>query len=531
MNRKTLVLPAVVGLLAPLLAACGVPDGGGEDGGSIVVGTTDRFVAPREAPAPFDPAVADGSGARSVLRQTLQTLVRLPDDGGAPVPEAAEKCGFTDTGSESYRCTLRSGLTFADGGELTAEDVTYSIQRVLRIRTPHGPAALLDTLDTVEAVNDREVVFHLRASDATFPYKLATPTAGIVPRGSYPADAPREGFQVDGSGPYTMKPQVRDGRVTKIAFTPNPRYRGSLRIRNEGVELALYPDTTALGRAFDAGRVDLMTRTLSPQQAQRLRERTGGGSALTEMSGLTIGYLGFDTEDPAVRNTAVRRAMAQIVDRDRITGQVYGSTAEPLYSLIPSGVTGHTSAFFDVYGEPSADKAAAMFRKAKIPTPVRLTLHYPTDHDGPATAAEFRMLRQQLNDSGLFDVTVRGVPWATYRAARLRGDYAVYGMSRTPDFPDPDNFTAPFLGPDNVLGSPYRSEDAERRLIPQSRRESDRSAATTMFTRLQDIVARDVPVLPLWQAKQYVAARDGVTGAARSVDSGSALRLWEIGRE
>ncbi|MGW1225790.1 ABC transporter substrate-binding protein [Streptomyces sp. NPDC001515] len=531
MNRKTLVLPAVAGLLAPLLAACGASDGGGEQSGTVVVGTTDRFAAPKEAPAPFDPAVAEGSGARSVLRQTLQTLVRLPDDGGAPVPEAAEHCGFTDTGSESYRCRLRPGLTFADGGELTAEDVTYSIQRVLRIKTPHGPAALLDTLDTVEAVNDREVVFHLRASDATFPYKLATPTAGIVPRGSYPADAPREGFLVNGSGPYTMKPQVRDGRVTKIVFTPNPRYRGSLRIRNEGVELALFPDTTALGRAFDAGRIDLMTRTLSPQQAQRLRERTGEGIALTEMSGLAIGYLGFGTEDPTVRNKAVRRAMAQIVDRDRIAGQVYGSTAEPLYSLIPSGVTGHTSAFFDTYGEPSAKKAAAILEKAGVPTPVRLTLHYPTGQNGPATAAEFRALRQQLNDSGLFDVTVRGTPSATYRAARLRGDYAVYGMRRTPDFPDPDNFTAPFLGPDNVLGPPHSPAPAQQALLAQSRRESDRSAGATLFARLQDLVARDVPVLPIWQAKQYVAARDGVTGAARGIDSGSTLRLWELGRD
>ncbi|MBT2883848.1 hypothetical protein HET65_06320 [Streptomyces sp. McG5] len=52
MNRKTLVLPAVVGLLAPVLAACGGSDGADQGGDAIVVGTTDRFAASQEAPAP-----------------------------------------------------------------------------------------------------------------------------------------------------------------------------------------------------------------------------------------------------------------------------------------------------------------------------------------------------------------------------------------------------------------------------------------------------------------------------------------------
>lgn len=52
MNRKTLVLLTVIGLLAPVLAACGGSDSGSGDGGAIVVGTTDRFTASKDAPAP-----------------------------------------------------------------------------------------------------------------------------------------------------------------------------------------------------------------------------------------------------------------------------------------------------------------------------------------------------------------------------------------------------------------------------------------------------------------------------------------------
>lgn len=53
MNRKTLVLPAVIGLVAPVVAACGGTDGGSGSDNAIVVGTTDRFTATKDAPAPW----------------------------------------------------------------------------------------------------------------------------------------------------------------------------------------------------------------------------------------------------------------------------------------------------------------------------------------------------------------------------------------------------------------------------------------------------------------------------------------------
>lgn len=55
MNRKTMVLTAAAGLLAPALSACGSASGGGAGTGAIVVGTTDRFEAADYAPAPSTP--------------------------------------------------------------------------------------------------------------------------------------------------------------------------------------------------------------------------------------------------------------------------------------------------------------------------------------------------------------------------------------------------------------------------------------------------------------------------------------------
>ena len=117
MNRKTLVLPALVGLLAPVLVACGGTDGGSGGGDAIVVGTTDQFIATEDAPAPLDPAYAYDIGSWNVLRNTFQTLLRVPRGGGEPVPDAAESCGFTDNAEREYSCTLRDGLKFSNGND------------------------------------------------------------------------------------------------------------------------------------------------------------------------------------------------------------------------------------------------------------------------------------------------------------------------------------------------------------------------------------------------------------------------------
>ncbi|MGW0776088.1 ABC transporter substrate-binding protein [Streptomyces sp. NPDC002835] len=529
MNRKTLVLPTVVGLLAPVLVACGSTDGGSGGGDAIVVGTTDQFVAGEDAPAPLDPAYAYDTGAWNVLRQTLQTLMHSPRGGGEPVPDAAESCLFTDTVSESYRCKLRSGLQFADGTPVTAEDVKFSIERVLAIDSDNGTAALLSNIDTIETKGDNEIIFHLATPDSTFPYKLSTPAAGIVSKEEYDAKKLREGFQVDGSGPYTMNTETDGDRISRVVFTKNPNYKGDLRLKNDKVVLRSFEDADSMGKALESGDIDLMTRTMSPEQIKGMLDEPKDGIELTEMPGLEIRYLAFDTNDPAVKDKAVRQAMASLVDRGQIAGEVYGATAEPLYSLIPKSISAHTNSFFNKYGEPSREKAAALLDEAGIDTPVELTLHYTTDKYGEGTAKEFEALRDQLNASKLFDVKIRGTEWSKFRPAQKRGDYAVYGLGWFPDFPDPDNYTAPFLGEGNFLNSPYVSEKA-RELIPQSRREADRTAAAPAFKQIQDIVANDVPVLPLWQGKQYVAARDGVIGVESVLNTSSDLQLWELSK-
>jgi peptide/nickel transport system substrate-binding protein len=530
MNRKTLVLPAVVGLLAPVLAACGGSDGGSGGGDAIVVGTTDRFTVSKDVPAPLDPAYAYDVGSWNVLRQTQQTLMIQPRGDGEPVPEAAEECGFTDTGNERYSCTLRDGLKFAGGDPITAADVKFSIERAISLKADSGVSSLLSTVDTVETQGDREVIFHLKTADATFPYKLSTPVAGIVDPDDYEKGKLRDGFEISGSGPYTFEAETKGDELTKAVFTKNPDYKGSLTVNNDKVEMVSYADAETMGADIEKGDIDVMTRAMTPEQIDKLSKSTDGDVDLVEVSGLEIRYLAFNTDAASVKDKAVRQAMAQLIDRSELVSKVYGSQAEPLYSMVPATITGHSNSFFNKYGDPSVDKAKDLLEQANITTPVKLTLNYTTDHYGAAAKPEFEQLQKQLNDSGLFDVDIKGTPWEEYRPAQQEHAYDVFGMGWFPDFPDADSFIAPFLDKGNTLFLPYSNSRIINTLIPESRREADRLSAAESLTEIQDIVADDVPLLPLWQGKQYVATRDDITGTAYVLNSASSLQLWELGR-
>lgn len=174
----------------------------------------------------------------------------------------------------------------------------------------------------------------------------------------------RDGFSVDGSGPYSVKIEASDDTVTKAVFTKNSRYKGQLNVKNSQVELRSFTDADTMGAALEKGDIDLMTRSMTPDQINKLDNASGGNVNLNEMPGLEIRYLAFNTNATSVKSAAVRQAMAQVINRGELISKVYGSQAEPLYSLVPATITGHSNAFFNKYGDPSVSRAQGLLTKA-----------------------------------------------------------------------------------------------------------------------------------------------------------------------
>ncbi|WP_055491443.1 ABC transporter substrate-binding protein [Streptomyces sp. TP-A0356] len=505
-----------------LVTGCGVLSSDSSGSKSpIVVGTT-------SSPSTLDPA-ASWDSSWELFRNVYQTLLNYPDGASQPGPDAAEKCAFTDTTNLTYRCVLRSGLTFSNGDKLDARSVKYSIDRIKRISVSGGPAGLLGSLDRIEVKGDLEVVFHLKEPDATFPFVLATPAMSIVDPADYSATQVRKDGRITGSGPYTLQ-SYQDGKEARLVG--NSRYQGYAKRKNDEVTIRYFQDSSSMVDALKSRKIDLTYRGLAASDIVSLqRHQSNSGIQLLENSGIEISYLVFNPKDPWAGKTAVRKALAQVVDRAAIAHNVYKDTVQPLYSMVPAGLTGHTTGFFDQFGDPSTAKARKILSDAGITQRVPLTLWYTTDRYGSETAPEFQEIKRQLEDSGLFQVTLKSRPWTTYVEGYQKGEYPVFGRGWFPDFPDPDNYIAPFVGQQNALGTPYPAPKITGELLPGSRRQSDRANVVKQFEAAQQILVDDARLLPLWQGKQYVAANEDISGGERALDPSTIMMMWELSRK
>ncbi|MFF7054414.1 ABC transporter substrate-binding protein [Streptomyces griseorubiginosus] len=517
------VLPIVAGLASGLLTGCGTDSGdSGSGGSSVVMGMSDDVLA-------TDPASGYDPGSWLLFNNVFQSLLSFPKGGTEPEPDAAQKCEFTDTRTQVFTCTLKDGLKFSNGDALTSKDVKFSFDRTLKINDDAGPAIMFPMLDKVETPDAKTVVFKLNTPDATFPSKIASGAGSIVDHTQYEADGLRKDGKAVGSGPYKLDSFDDDQAV----FSVNENYKGTAETHNSGVTLKFFHgDQAALKTALTDKKVDLAYRGLTAGDITDIENASpDSGVEVVEGTSAEVQHLVFNMKDPVAGKVGVRKAIAYLLDREALIHDVYQGTATPLYSIIPAGIAGHNTAFFDTYGaEPSRAKAATALADDNVTGKVKLTLWSTPSRYGPATDQELRTIAKQLNASGLFAADVKSVPFGQYEKDIAAGKYGVYVKGWVPDYPDADNFTAPFFGKGNVLDNNYSNSKITGTLIPETAAQPDRSATDDHFGTLQDIVADDVPVLPVWQAKQYAVVRDDVYGLEYCLDASTVFRFWELSK-
>ncbi|MGW0709324.1 ABC transporter substrate-binding protein [Streptomyces sp. NPDC002643] len=481
---------------------------------TITVGTAERVTS-------LDPAGAYDTGSWALFSNVFQSLLTFEPGGTTPVPDAARSCEFVGNALTVYRCTLREGLTFPSGREVTGADVKYSFDRIKRINADIGPAPLLATLQSVEA-SGPDVSFRLTGPDATFPYKLATGAGSIVDRAEYPADRLRTDGGADGTGPYTLD-SYTEGRQARLL--PNENYVGAAERTGSPVLMRYYQDSAALERAWRARQVDVATRTLPPAVLAGLSAADPDQRVVESDSTETRDLVLNVRASSPLGDRLVRQALATLINRKQLIAAVHHGTTEPLYSLIPAGITGHTTSFFDAYPEPDPQRARQLLDAAGVTMPVRFTYGYAEGRE--SAAAEAAEIARQLEATGLFAVTTRAYEWTDFQRRYAAGELDAYAVGRLADYPDPETFSAPFVGTGGSMRNGYSGEEADR-LLQDSRRYEDRGGAVADFEELEEIVAQDVPVIPLWQRKEFVLSTEGVGGAEYVTDGTGVFRLWGL---
>jgi len=536
-RRRVLIAAAGFSAAALTLAGCSA-GGGGDDGGSadsLTIGTTEQITS-------LDPAGSYDNGSFAVMNQVYPFLMNTPYGSPDVEPDIAESAEFT---SESqYTVTLKEGLTFANGNELTSSDVKFTFDRQLAIADPNGPSSLLYNLESVDTPDDLTAVFNLKSpNDQIFPKILSSPVGPIVDEDVFSADAVTSDDEiVDGNafaGQYTI---TNYNFNELVSYQANPDYQGLLgEAKTDKVNVRYYTDASNLKLDVQEGNIDVAHRTLSATDIDDLS--TNDNVKVVDGPGGEIRYLVFNFNtmpfgattpeaDPA-KALAVRQAIADLIDRDAISEDVYKGTFTPLYSYVPEGLTGANESLKGLYGDgngaPDADKAAQRLEAAGVETPLDISIQYVSERYGPSSSDEYAIIKENLEESGLFTVNLQSTEWVQYSKDRVADLYPAYQLGWFPDYSDADNYLTPFFLTENFLANHYDNPEVNDLVLEQAVT-ADEAARTALIEEIQDKVAADLSTIPYMQGAQVAVVGTDVQGAEDTLDASFKFRYAALSK-
>jgi peptide/nickel transport system substrate-binding protein len=485
--------PAFVAACAMLAAACVEPR---RADGPIVVATTNSA-------AVLDPRIGTDEVSQKAHQLLFNTLVRIDDDLRI-VPEVAESLEQTDP--VTYVARLRRGILFHNERELTAEDVVYTFRSFLD-PSFGGRSGAYRLLAAVNPLDRYTVEFRLKEPFAPFPINLVM---GIVQAGSGAANV----RQPVGTGPYKLAEFVPDDRLTLAPF--EKYWQGAP--RNQGLVLKVVPDDTMRGLELRKGTVDLVVNDLAPDIVWQLREE--GRLKVITSAGSDYAYLGMNLKHAILSSSLVRRAIALAIDRNAIVRYLRRGLATPAVGIVPPMSWAFERDVFELRHDPA--EAARLLDAAGYPDPdgagpqPRFTVTLRT-----STTEVYRLqaaaIQHDLGRVGV-GVEVRSTETLTLFTEIGRGNFQLYTAVFV-GVTDPDMLRRVFhsaqqppVGLNRVF---YRNPEVDR-LIEAAGTTGDDRQRRAFYGRAQQLIAEDVPYVPLWYRVNVAVSQPEIHGVRLS---------------
>jgi peptide/nickel transport system substrate-binding protein len=515
-RKRTLAVLAGSAIAALALAGCSGA-GGTTAAKTLTIGTTDKVTS-------LDPAGSYDNGSFAVMTQVYPFLLNSKPGTSDVQPDIAVSAKYTTP--TDYTVVLKKGLTFANGHKLTSSDVKFSFDRMVKIADQNGPSSLLGNLASVEATDPTTVVFHLKSgNDQVFPQILSSPAAPIVDEQVFSPDKVTSDSDIVKGHAFAGQYDISSYKFNQLVqFKAFAGYQGVLGAPKTGtIDLKYYTDQSNMKLDVQKGGIDVAARSLSATDIESLQKDKS--VKVTTGPGGEIRYIVFNfntqpfgaktTQASPAKALAVRRAVADLIDRAAIAKQVYKNTYLPLYSYVPAGLTGANTALKGLYGDgnggPDLAKAKKTLTDAGVTAPVVLNLQYNTDHYGASSTDEYALVKSQLEASKLFTVNLQSTEYVQYSKDRTTDVYPEYQLGWFPDYSDADNYLTPFFLTKNFIGNHF-SDPAIDTLLTTQAVETDKAKRTAEIGDIQNQVAAQLPTIPLLQGAQVVVAGKGVSG-------------------
>jgi len=523
MNKKV-VLSLFIVITTTLLAACGgatpaatqaTTGSEPEKGGEITIVYKDDL-------ATLDPAIGYDWTNWPAIKLVFDGLLDY-DSGTAIQPRIAAALPEVSADGLTYTFKLRQGVKFSNGRELTADDIVYTMTRVLDPKTGspgagffvgiQGAQEFIDgsaaSVEGIKAVDPSTVQFTLTSPDVTFLNKMALNFAFIVPKEEVEKAGENFGHAPVGTGPFILK-EWTAGQHLVFDRNPNYFFEGRPFLDKVTIEVGVEPDVALL--RLEKGEIQLMGDPPPGADWTRISADPAWKDRIEVEATVNTTYIAINTGMPPFDNVKVRQALNYAIDKQRIV-QLLNGRATVANQVLPPLMPGYDSSYTGYEYNP--DKAKSLLAEAGFPNGFETSIECIAVDPQPKLCESFQ---QDLDKVGIkLTINTLAAPNVIDDAGNGKTPLVWSGgLAWTQDYPDPDDFYSPILGCDsNVAGgwnwSRYCNETVHARskeLLSMTDREARMAAYKELFKTLMD----DAVWVPVINGQYTVAHSDKLHG-------------------
>ena len=524
-SRRNFLKVAGVGAAALGLAACGgsksgstATSGNASSAGSSTgsVNTAGFTVQYGSNPETLDPALNSAvDGANTII--TIFEPLLLINENNEVIGGQAESWTTSEDGL-TWIFTMRDGLKWSDGTDLTAKDFEYSFKRMADPATAAPYAAtclgMIDGFDAAQA-GDTDAL-NVKASDdgKTLTIVLSYPCSYFDKMAAFAAMSPVQQATVEANGDAwctSAETFVSNGPYMITEWTPserivlskNPNYVGgwdNSKIVSDSITLLLLEDSSAAFAAYNSGEAVLIKDVPTDEIPSLTKAEDGGDFYVDTILGTY--YVSLNLQRDAFKDAKVRKALSLAIDRDYVANTIMQGTYSTADSIVGPGIVDENGYFHDNGNAPyiSADYEANMAEAKKLLEEAGYpngegypTIEYSTNDSGyHVPLAEY--LQQVWGDLGI-TLTISKMEWSAFTAARRAGEYDVARNGWVMDYNDPSNMLDLFCTGNGNNDGKYSNPEFDAAI--DASRVADSAEHFAQLHKAEDILMEDMGCIPV----------------------------------
>ena len=496
--------PAPAASAAPTTAASAGP----KRGGSIIITVSGD-------PDSLNPNLTSSSDPGWAVAGIYSGLIQL-NEKIEPEPDLADKWTISPDATR-YEFHIRNNAKFHDGTPVTSDDVRYTVEEVAGkfLSTFVAQAAVIKNIETPDP---QTVVFNLKAPSAVFIQVMSLGAVYILPKKLYAGTDlktnPRNSSPV-GSGPFKFKEWVKGDHITTVRnddyYLPGQPYLDQYIAR-------VIPDNTSRVNAFQKGDIDYIGAVYVPRDQIPVLQQVPGVQINKTAGQPGNQLLMFNTKKKPFDDVKVRTAISHAIDRQQLVQKAYANIAK-------SAIMAELVNFHDPSTKlPEFDmaKSKALLDEAGLKPGsdgIRLRAKIAFINSLEADRLTATVIKDMLKDVGIqLDLT----PYETATVGKpvyMDHDFDLHNVGLTsrgdPSIGLERLYTT--AGINIAFGNgPQYSNPENDKLWLEAGSTADTAKRREAFFKIQALLAKDLPALPLVDRQQWEFSRPGFAGIFKS---------------